>query len=326
MQVFKYNSELGIQQYCKYTTFEQTIQESAGYADYEHYFLLDEGRFHFFRFDIYRQLESSFTIDDFNKILQDRVDYLKSITKEELLFTNVDNIFVDGVPQKYLIGAKGEVFFRLCLIYINRNSLLAFNARYGDLFEAKRIHVFPESFKTISFLKRKLERDNFYLLYIQESWCKIIQVQDWFYKRIEQINLWVSFLMQMYRENQIVKYRYQPSEEIDQNPLAKNLVMESIDFYVSQLCRRLQDLDLVKQDIFIISPIIKNWYFMELFNKKYSAFHGRYIVPFHSSSYLSNFGRQRDPSEMDLLVFLNGKPLKQKLLQALQLPEVQEKD
>lgn len=65
---------------------------------------------------------------------------------------------------------------------------------------------------------------------------------------------------------------------------------------------------------------------MELFNKKYSAFHGRYIVPFHSSSYLSNFGRQRDPSEMDLLVFLNGKPLKQKLLQALQLLEVQEKD
>lgn len=75
--------------------------------------------------------------------------------------------------------------------------------------------------------------------------------------------------MQMYRENQIVKYRYQPAEEIDKNPLAKSLVLESIEFYVGQLSRWLQDLDLTNQDLFIVSPIIKNGYFMDLFNKKY---------------------------------------------------------
>lgn len=130
MHVFKYNSELGIQQYCKYINFENTIQEASSYAEYDHYFLLDEGRFHFFSFDIYRNLTTPFTIDDFNKILQERIDYLRSVTQEELLFTNVDNIFVQGVSQKYLIGAKGEVFFRLCLIYINRNTLLDFNRYY----------------------------------------------------------------------------------------------------------------------------------------------------------------------------------------------------
>ena len=64
--------------------------------------------------------------------------------------------------------------------------------------------------------------------------------------------------MQMYKDNQIVKYRYKTSEEIDANPLAKNLVLDNINFYVEYLCKWLNDLKLTNKDIFIISPIIKN--------------------------------------------------------------------
>lgn len=39
-------------------------------------------------------------------------------------------------------------------------------------------------------------------------------------------------------------------------------------------------------------------------------------MPFHSSTHLIEFDRQRDPSDMDLLIFLNGKPLKQALLES----------
>lgn len=122
--------------------------------------------------------------------------------------------------------------------------------------------------------------------------------------------------MQMYTENQIVKYWYKSIEEIDTHPLAKNLVIESVSFYVEYLTKRLNDLGLTNKDIFIISPIIKNGYFMEIFNKKYSSLQGKYIVPFHSSSHLVDFGRQWDPSDMDVLIFLNAKPLKQQLIVA----------
>lgn len=128
--IFKHHEELGVQQYCKYEHLDGVIHDAYDQADYDHYFLLDDTRFHFFRFDIYRELEQGFTIDDFNKILYERIDYLKGITKEELLFTNIDNIYVNGQPQKFLIGARGQIYFRLCLIYINRNTLISFNKKY----------------------------------------------------------------------------------------------------------------------------------------------------------------------------------------------------
>lgn len=312
--VVKFQERLGMQQYERYESLDQIIEHSLQHQNYDHHFLLDDGRFHFFRFDIYKEKDSPFTIDDFNTIIDERLEYLRNITQEELLFTNIDTIFVNGEEKKFLIGAKGQIFFRLYFVYLNRNTLLSFNKSYGNIFNQKNLHLRPESLKTISFLKRKLGRDSFLLLYIKENYCKVIAVEDWFYKQIEHINFGINFLMQMYKDNQIVKYWYKSSEEIDQNPLAKNLVLESIRFYVEYLCKWLNDLHLTEKDIFLISPIIKNGNFMEEFNKSYASFHNKYIVPFHHSSQLELFGKHRAPEDMDTLIFLNSGKIKKHIL------------
>ena len=313
--VVKFQERFGMQVYERYEDLQSIIADTLQHQHYEHHFLLDDGRFHFFRFDIFKEVEESFTIEDLNGIIQERLNYLKGITQEELLFTNIDTIFVNGEPKKFLIGEKGQLFFRLYFIYLNRNTLLEFNKGYGNVFNQKNIHLRPESFKTLSFLKRKLGRDSFLLLYIKESYCKVIAVEDGFYKQIEHINFGINFLMQMYKDNQIVKYRYKSSEEIDHNPLAKNLVLESIRFYVDYLCKWLSDLHMTDKDIFLISPIIKNGNFMEEFNKRYSSFHQKYIVPFHHSNQLEHFGKHWAPEDMDTLVFLNGRSIKKQLLE-----------
>ena len=312
--VVKFQERLGMQQYERYESLEQIIEHSLQHQNYDHHFLLDDGRFHFFRFDIYKEKESPFTIEDFNTIIDERLEYLRNITQEELLFTNIDTIFVNGEEKKFLIGTKGQIFFRLYFVYLNRNTLLSFNKSYGNVFNQKNLHLRPESLKTISFLKRKLGRDSFLLLYIKENYCKVIAVEDGFYKQIEHINFGINFLMQMYKDNQIVKYWYKSSEEIDQNPLAKNLVLESIRFYVEYLCKWLNDLHLTEKDIFLISPIVKNGNFMEEFNKSYTSFHNKYIVPFHHSSQLELFGKHRAPEDMDTLIFLNGGKIKKHIL------------
>lgn len=312
--IVKQQKELPLQQYCLYADLAQIGEHSFSYPQYDHYFLLDDGRFHFFRFDIYREEDSVFTMDDFNKILQERIDYLKSQTKEELLFTNVDSIYINGEAKKFLIGERGQIFFRLYLIYLNRDTILALNRSYGNIFNHKHLKIFPESFKTLSFLKRKLQRDNFLLLYIKEGYCKVIAVEDWFYKQIDHLNFGISYLMQIYKDNQIVKYRYKSQEEIEANPLAKNLVLEAINFYVGYLCKWLEDLNLTDKDIFLVSPIIKNGNFMDCFNTRYASYHSKYIVPFHSSTHLETFGKQRDPGDMDTLIFLNGKELKKQII------------
>lgn len=308
--VVKFQERFGMQQYERYESLDNIITDSLGHQQYEHYFLLDDTRFHFFRFDIYKEKETAFTIEDINWIIADRLDYLKNITQEELLFTNIDTIFVNGEPKKFLIGEKGQLFFRLYFVYLNRNTLLAFNKSYGNIFNQKNVHLRPESFKTVNFLKRKLGRDSFLLLYIKESYCKVVAIEDGFYKSIEHINFGINFLMQMYKDNQIVKYRYKSAEEIEQNPLAKNLVLESIRFYVDYLCKWLSDHHLTDKDIFLISPITKNGNFMEEFNKVYAGFHNKYIVPFHYSDQLDTFGKHWAPEDIDALIFLNGSKMK----------------
>ncbi|MBR2158119.1 hypothetical protein IJ913_01640 [bacterium] len=56
---------------------------------------MDDTRFHFFRFDIYKEFSEALKMADLDAIVSDRIEYLKSITKEELLFPLIDNIYVD---------------------------------------------------------------------------------------------------------------------------------------------------------------------------------------------------------------------------------------
>ena len=55
------------------------------------------------------------------------------------------------------------------------------------------------------------------------------------------INFGVNSLMQMYKDNGISKYRYKNYEEIETNPFAKNLVVQTLEFYAQMLCRRIKE-------------------------------------------------------------------------------------
>jgi hypothetical protein len=44
---------------------------------------------------------------------------------------------------------------------------------------------------------------------------------------------------------------------------------------------------------------------MEIFNKLYSQKNNKYIVPFHYSEELDQFGRTREPEDIDALIYAN---------------------
>lgn len=113
-------------------------------------------------------------------------------------------------------------------------------------------------------------------------------------------------MKKFYKDNDILQYWNQSEHEIMINPVAVELVNKSLHFYSEMLCKWLEEHDVVMTDIFLISSILKNGLFIDCFNavyKKKSASH--YIIPFHYSSVLENFGRKRNPSEMDVLVYIN---------------------
>jgi|GEM_PF-1920071 len=72
------------------------------------YFLLDEERFSFYRFDIHETKETPYTIHELNDVVRFKCDQVRKkhhATGEKLL-TFIDTIYVDGEEKKYLIGEK----------------------------------------------------------------------------------------------------------------------------------------------------------------------------------------------------------------------------
>lgn len=305
--VYKIQEWEKIQQHILHDNFSKIIDRSFDEEKIQHTFLLDESRFSFFRFDIFLDIEDNFSIQKLQEITQDKMDNIefKQLAWWKFLTTYIDSIFVNWEEKKYIIWESGQLFFRLYIIYIDSKTLNDFNSFYWKVREKKNIQILPQSFHTILFLRNNLKRDNFLLLYITESSAKIIKITNSFYESVNVINLGLNSLKQMYKDNWISQYRYKCYEEIQSNTLAENLVIETLEFFSTLFFSRLEEQDCIGNDIFVISQVVKNGHFMEVFNRKYREYTNNYIVPFHYSDKLDTFHREREPDGMDTLIYLN---------------------
>lgn len=300
-----------IQQYILHENLSDIIEESMDHRQKDNVFLLDESRFSFFRFDIFLDTTENFSIQNLQEITQEKIEIIDqdNSDKSKFLTTYIDSIFINWEEKKHVIWESWEIFFRLYIIYIDILSLNKFNSLYGKVREKENIQILPQSFHTMLFLRNNLKRENFLLLYITESSAKIIKIKNSFYDSVNVINLWIDALKQMYKDNWISQCRYKWYEEIQDNAVSENLVVETLEFYSTLFFSWLQEQDCIWWDIFVISPIVKNWHFMEIFNKKYREYTNNYIVPFHYSDKLKTFGREREPDGMDTLIYLNHEKL-----------------
>lgn len=300
--------EKQIQQYYAQENLKNCIKSSRDYPRYEHIFLLDENRFSFFRFDIFENYTQEVSIDDLQNIIKDKQSFIEQENKWNISFVSsyIEDIFVDWEKRNFVIGEKWEIFFRIYFIYIESITLNTFCSQYYNALECKNLTILPQSFHTILFLRRTLSRENFLLLYITEWFVKAIKVENGFYSSVERLNLGLNSLKQMYKDNGISQYRYKSYEEIEDNPFARDLIINTLEFYSSLLCKWLEEKWHKSNDIFVISHIVNNTHFMEIFNKQYKKLTNNYIIPFHSSDKLKTFQRKREPDGMDTLIYLNN--------------------
>lgn len=306
---YKIYDENEIQHYTMHLDLFQAVEKANDYPKYNHVFLLDESRFSFFRFDIFQEFQEKVTLKDVQDIIDAKINLIKQQREipDEIISTYIDTIYVDWDQKKFVIWEKWSIFFRLYIIYIQKVSLNTINRIYGNVLENRNIAIMPQSFYTTLFLRNTLKKEDFNLLYINENYCKVIKISQWFYSKVDFINLWMWSLRQMYKDNWISHYWYKDYESIESNPLAKSLVTDTIQFYSQTFCKRLKDTWFTWSDMVIISPVVKNGHFIEILNNEYGKYNNNYIVPFHHSDSLSNFNKIRDPEDMDFLVFINQK-------------------
>lgn len=316
-RVYKLREWQKIMQYVMHESFDNVVEQSLDYPKYKHYFMLDESRFNFFRFDIFQTFEEKFTIQDLQNIINEQIEKTTKHHKinGEKISSYVDSIYVNWEEKSYLIWEKGEIFFRLYIIYLDKKSLNVLNSTYGDALKTPNLNIVPQSFHTMLFLRNNLKKENFLLLYITETYTKAIKISNGFYESVEILNLWVNSLKRMYKDNGIVQYWYKSYEFVESNPLAKTLIIQTLEFFGQLLTKWIYDKNMQGNDIIVISPITKNEHFMEVFNKEYTKYTNNYIVPFHHSDALNNFDKTWDPEDMDSLVLMNReKPIRDFLI------------
>lgn len=304
-RVIKEQKNFGVQQHILYDSLETVIEQSAQHPKYQHIFLLEDQRFQFFYFEVHTYVEATITYQDVQTLIAQKIAQVNQTSKETFLFSIIDEIFVNQQAHKFLVGKKGDIRCRITLVYLNRATILSFNEVYGDVLNQPHLILLPKHFYTIEYLKRHLKVSSFLLLSIEEMLTEVIQVSAGKYQKIESINLGINTLIQMYKDNGIAKYWYKDAQEVDANPFAKDLVMQTLEYYTQLLCKWLAEMQVAGTTIFLISPIIQNSHFMETFNQTYSQRFTAYIVPLHLPDTLETYGKQRELDDIDALIYLN---------------------
>ncbi|NOZ44041.1 MAG: hypothetical protein GXP45_02690 [bacterium] len=180
-----------ISSYIFHKNLKQTIDYASEYPKYKNIFLLDDSRFSFVRFDIFEHFEEKFRLKDLQDIIKQKSDEQERnlAIKSQKLVSYIDTIYVDGESKKYVIGEKGDIFFRLYMIYISKTTLNNFNSHYGNVLQTKEVTILPQAFHSLLFLRDTLKKENFLLMYITDAYCKVIKEENGFYQSIEVLNL-----------------------------------------------------------------------------------------------------------------------------------------
>lgn len=106
-------------------------------------------------------------------------------------------------------------------------------------------------------------------------------------------------LKDIYAENNIREFFNTKQALTNLNDYAKNLISQSVRFYVDMLIRRLQSCQ-TSGDVFLVSELVSHEYFMEAFTATYSTMTTGYIVPVAHMTGLKTFGKQWSAETLDI--------------------------
>lgn len=105
-RVYKIREHDQILQYVLHEDLLKIVDASWEYPKYQHYFMLDESRFSFFRFDVFQTFEKKFTVHDLKQIMEDKSQMTKkhNDVSGERIMAYIDSIHVNGEEKKHVIG------------------------------------------------------------------------------------------------------------------------------------------------------------------------------------------------------------------------------
>jgi len=115
------------------------------------------------------------------------------LERNVFLWYNISNIKVNWKKENFLLWQSGDIEYVLWIYTISR---IEYDKIIWAFWKNTKLNIYPNSL----FLIRKLEINNWNILYIWKNHTEIINVKNWFYFWVEKIELGTSFFENKIKE------------------------------------------------------------------------------------------------------------------------------
>lgn len=151
------------------------------------------------KFNFYYKKLAIFTSKPFSiKVLEKEIGKFQK-KDEEIVWYLINNVKVNQKKEKFILWKTGEIEFWLWVYALHKK----YKDKINKIFWKKPINIFPTSIGTIYCLNKLFCNGN--MLYLSSTKTKIITLKNWFYKNIEEINIWTNqlnnWILETFHEN-----------------------------------------------------------------------------------------------------------------------------
>ncbi len=155
--------------------------------DIDSYYLDNEEKFYYFSklTSIELKKPKKLTIKD----IEDKMDNILEETVlqgKKVIFYNISYIFIDRKEQEYIMGIEWKRFvFQINIVLMETAET---NKIVSTIWNLENLKIYPKSFFLLNRLYKTVKWSDYYLLYIWNKEVKLIDIKNWFYSNIENIN------------------------------------------------------------------------------------------------------------------------------------------
>ncbi len=255
-------------------------------------FLLKEKNFFYYTFTITLTSREKFTINDYKAIVQEKLSYISRKDGIETTYCNYEcyNCTVNNQKTEQIIGKQWTLCFDLSFVIPKNDIITTIKKVCGSKFlMSDMLTLLPLSYYIIKYIDTVLQKKDAAIITIDENSVDLHIVHQWFYSRIESVNMWESLLRACYKDNNIDQYLYEWYETVEKNHILKKLIMESLEFYTYQISSWMKQYLSQWSDLFLVTNLIDNPYFLDVLTQQYNKVINWFIVPlwtlFHTDKY-----------------------------------------
>ena len=176
--------------------------------------------------------------------LQDIEKNLKEfdLWKDRFIWYAINNIKINWKKSPILLWKTWEITYNIWVYALNS---IVYNEILKDFWKNIKLNIFPTSFWTIKTLWNEIWTWN--LLYLWENKIEIIVIDNWFYKYIESLDIW---LLQL--KNNISEIFWKQINNLNWlSDFHKKIYFKNIDVFLEPIILFLQD-NMINDKIFVI--------------------------------------------------------------------------